>query len=113
MKVTKKTVPALKISASWTPVGDVAARMMAAAMEGTAAPGVRFMSGRIGVAAAIEADFADPSIAARVATRASEIRKALEARGTVHDFRTSAGREFRHKTEALPPVAVSAQKGAA
>jgi hypothetical protein len=104
MNTPKKTVPALKIQASWTPIGEIAERMMRAALAGTGAEGARYTSGRLGVAHAIKADFADPAQASRVATRAAEVKAALAATGTLHDFRTSAGRVLPEHAEELADV---------
>lgn len=55
--------------------------------------------------AAIAIDMTDPAQAGRVAARVSELRKELEATGTVHSFTTQAGSVPAGEAEQLPEEA--------
>lgn len=98
----KKTTQAIKISASFTPDPDTAARMVAAAFPNGGAKGVRFEGGRIGVRHAIAIDMRDPHQAARVAARVKQIEESLDTHGVVHSFVTQAGAAPIDAVETLP-----------
>ena len=89
MTAARKTEQALKISASWTP-GPVEAAGVSKGLWGQKTP-LLIRGGRMTVNAAIAIDMTDPMQAARVAERVKELRKELEATGTVHSFVTQAG----------------------
>lgn len=100
--VRRKTEQAIKISVSWTP-GDNMALSMNAKAFGKASP-LRIRGGRLTINAAIAIDMTDPAQAARVAARVAELRKELEAVGTVHSFTTLAGSVPAGEAEQLPEV---------
>lgn len=97
---TRKTTQALKISASWTPKAD-AGVALARHIFGANTP-LRFDGGRVMVKAAIKLDLSDPRMAQPVADRAAELRRELEAMGTVHSFTTQAGAVPTELVEVLP-----------
>ena len=99
----RKTEQAIKIGASWTPNADYALAMNAKAF-GKNSP-LRIRGGRLSINAAIAIDMTDPAKAARVAARVTELRKELEATGTVHSFTTQAGAVPVGEAEQLPEVA--------
>ena len=99
----RKTEQAIKISASWTP-GEDAALGMARMEFGKESP-LRIRGGRLTINAAIAIDMTDPAQAARVAARVAELRKELEAIGTVHSFSTVAGAVPAGEAEQLPEEA--------
>lgn len=98
----RKTEQAVKISASWTPGKDVSERIEDK-IFGRGSPLV-IRGGRLTINAAIAIDMTDPAQAARVAARVSELRKELEATGTVHSFTTVAGAVPAGEAEQLPEV---------
>lgn len=99
----RKTEQAIKVSASWTP-SEMGARAIRSAVFGANSPlGIR--GGRLSINAAISIDMTDPAQAARVAARVAELRKELEATGTVHSFTTQAGAVPVGEAEQLPEVA--------
>lgn len=99
----RKTEQAVKISASWTPNKNVAGDMSDDTF-GVASP-LRIRGGRLTINAAIAIDMTDPANAARVAARVAELRKELEATGTVHSFSTVAGAVPAGEAEQLPEEA--------
>lgn len=96
----RKTEQAIKISASWTP-NEIVARNMSRTEWGKNSP-LRIRGGRMTINAAIVLDMTDPANAARVAERVVELRKELEASGTVHSFVTAAGSVPAGEAERLP-----------
>lgn len=96
----RKTEQAIKISASWTP-SEMAGRAIRSAVFGSATP-LTVRGGRLTINAAIAIDMTDPAQAARVAARVAELRKELEAVGTVHSFTTVAGAVPAGEAEQLP-----------
>ena len=99
----RKTEQAIKVSASWMP-SEMGARAIRSAVFGANSPlGIR--GGRLSISAAIAIDMTDPAKAARVAARVTELRKELEATGTVHSFTTQAGAVPVGEAEQLPEVA--------
>jgi hypothetical protein len=100
--VAKKTEQAIKVSATWTPDAQ-AASGMSAELFGVRSP-LSIRGGRLTINAAIATDHADPVLAARVAGRIAELRKELEAIGTVHSFTTQAGAVLVGVAEHLPPI---------
>lgn len=102
----RKTQQAMKVSASWTPSAAHAAPMMGEVF-GAATP-LRAVGGRLTINAAIALDMTDPSQAARVAARVQELRKELEASGTVHSFVVAAGAVPVGEAEVLPEEATDA-----
>ena len=96
----RKTEQAIKVSASWTPGTETAALMEEAAF-GIKSP-MMIRGGRVTINAAIMTDHADPAHAVRVANRIAELRRELEATGTVHDFKTHAGSVPAGTAERLP-----------
>jgi hypothetical protein len=105
--MAQKTDQALKITASWTPRADIAAAMMQTAFGGTAGSLLQYTSGRMQLKHAIKADFSDPDHVIRVTRRAAEVKAALEAMGTLHNFVTSAGAVAHAELEVLPSYQVS------
>ncbi len=99
----RKTEQAVKISASWTP-SEMAGRAIRSAVFGGASP-LFVRGGRMTINAAIALDMTDPAQAARVAARVQELRKELEATGTVHSFTTQAGSVQAGTAERLPEEA--------
>lgn len=99
----RKTEQAVKISASWTP-GQDATHKIEDKVFGRGSP-LCIRGGRMTVNAAIAIDMTDPMQAARVAARVAELRKELEAIGTVHSFTTQAGSVPVGEAEQLPEVA--------
>ena len=99
----RKTEQAIKISASWTPTPGQA-DTIARRVFGDRSPLV-IRGGRLSISAAIAIDMTDPAKAARVAARVAELRKELEATGTVHSFTTQAGAVPVGEAEQLPEVA--------
>lgn len=99
----RKTEQAIKISATWTPDAG-AANKINAAIFGRLSP-LAIRGGRLTINAAIAIDMTDPAQAARVAARVAELRKELEATGTVHSFTTLAGSVPAGEAEQLPEVA--------
>ncbi len=97
--MTRKTVQATKISASWTPSDSTAAAMEA---EAFGASKLSICGGRLHVTAAIAIDMADPDQAARVAARVKELRAQLEDLGKVHSFIVRTGAVPRDEVEFLP-----------
>ena len=102
----RKTTQAIKVSASWTPSENAALNFNASAF-GKASP-LRIRGGRLTINAAIAIDMTDPAQAARVAARVAELRKELEATGTVHSFTAVAGAVPVGEAEKLPDVAADA-----
>lgn len=100
--MTRKTVQAIKLSASWTPNAETSA-MMAGYAFGLLTP-IRFAGGRILVRAAVATDYTDPGHAARVATRLQEILSELASTGTVHGTTTQAGAVPADQAERLPAL---------
>lgn len=96
----RKTAQAIKISASWTP-GDDAANGIAKAEWGKNSP-LRIRGGRLTINAAVAIDMTDPHDAVRVAERVAELRRELEATGTLHTFTTQAGAVPAGEAEQLP-----------
>lgn len=96
----RKTEQAVKISASWTP-SEMAGRAIRSAVFGGASP-LFVRGGRMTINAAIALDMTDPAQAGRVAARESELRKELEATGTVHSFVAAAGAVPAGDAEHLP-----------
>ncbi len=103
----RKTEQAIKISASWTPDANRAGLMSHTAF-GVRSP-LRIRGGRLTINAAIAIDMTDPAQAARVAARVAELRKELEAVGTVHSFTTVAGSVPAGEAEQLPKVEEAAE----
>lgn len=99
----RKTEQAIKISVSWTPSKETGLRI-ADKVFGKASP-LDVRGGRLTINAAIAIDMTDPAQAARVAARVAELRKELEATGTVHSFTTLAGSVPAGEAEQLPEVA--------
>ena len=99
----RKTEQAVRISASWTPGKDVTEKIEDK-IFGRGSPLV-IRGGRLTINAAIAIDMTDPAQAARVAARVAELRKELEATGTVHSFTTLAGSVPAGEAEQLPEVA--------
>ena len=99
----RKTEQAIKIGASWTPGKDAAERIEDK-IFGRGSPLV-IRGGRLSISAAIAIDMTDPAQAARVIERVTELRKELEATGTVHSFTTQAGAVPVGEAEQLPEVA--------
>lgn len=98
----RRTEQAIKVSASWTP-GDNAATAIARQIFGKASP-LRIRGGRLTINAAVALDMTDPAQAARAAARVAELRKELEATGTVHSFTAVAGAVPAGEAEKLPEV---------
>lgn len=98
--MTRKTEQAIKISASWTP-DEQAAAGLSAELFGVASP-LHIRGGRLTINAAIAIDMTDPSQAARVAARVQELKRELEAIGTLHSFSTQAGAVPADAVEHLP-----------
>lgn len=96
----RKTTQAIKISATWTP-SEQAASGMNVELFGRASP-LHIRGGRLTINAAIAIDMSDPSQAARVATRVQELKRELEAIGTIHTFSTQAGSVPFDAVEYLP-----------
>lgn len=96
----RKTIQALKISASWTP-NEAEGINLSRHLFGAATP-FRFDGGRILVKAAIKLDLSDPINATHVAARAAELRAELAAHGTIHSFTTQAGAAPIEMVETLP-----------
>lgn len=96
----RKTVQAIKIGATWTP-GPAALAELAPFMFGMTSP-LNVRGGRLTINAAIAIDMSDPSQAAQVASRVQELRRELEAKGTVHSFITQAGAVPADAVEHLP-----------
>lgn len=108
----RKTEQAIKIAATWTP-GAVQAHGVSMAMWGQKTP-LRIRGGRLTINAAIATDHADPVLVSAVSARIAELRKELEATGTVHSFVTQAGAVPAGSAERLPvPLMASASAGAA
>lgn len=105
--VRRKTEQAIKCSASWTPGDNMALNLNAKAF-GKASP-LRIRGGRLTINAAIAIDMTDPAQAARVAARVAELRKELEAIGTVHSFTTVAGSVPAGEAEQLPKIEEAAE----
>lgn len=99
----RKTEQAIKISASWTPIGEVAAKM-AAQVFGDKTP-LAFIGGRLSVNAHIAADMADPASMVRVSERVAELKQELAGTGILHSFITQAGAVPAGKAERLPEAA--------
>jgi hypothetical protein len=100
--MTRKTEQAIKVSASWTPNGGASNKINAAVFGRLSPLAVR--GGRLTINAAIATDHADPVLAARVAQRIAELRRELEATGTVHSFVTQAGAVPAGSAERLPDL---------
>lgn len=98
----RKTEQAIKISATWTP-GANEADTVARGIWGQKTP-LSIRGGRMTVNAAIHLDMSDPHNAVRVSERVAELRKELEATGTVHSFVASAGAVPAGEAEKLPEV---------
>lgn len=98
--MSRKTEQAIKVSAVWTP-GAVEADGLSQGMWGQKTP-LRIRGGRLTINAAILTDHADPAHAVRVAARIAELRRELEATGTVHSFTTMAGAVPAGSAERLP-----------
>ena len=96
----RKTTQAVKVAATWTPDERVAGLLGRTAF-GAASP-LRVRGGRLTINAAIAIDMADVGSAIRVSQRVSELRRELEATGTVHSFTTSAGAVPADRAEFLP-----------
>ena len=97
--MSRKTVQATKISASWTPSSSTAAAMEAIAFG---AGKLSISGGRLHVTGAVAIDMADPDQAARVAARVKDYRTTLEALGTVHSFIVRTGAVPAGEVEYLP-----------
>lgn len=98
--MTRKNKQAIKVSATWTP-GQTTAATISEGIFGKKSPlGIR--GGRLTINAAILTDYADPAHAVRVAARIAELRKELEATGTLHSFTTMAGAVPAGSAERLP-----------
>ena len=98
--MSRKTEQAIKISASWTP-DERTSGVISECIFGTKSP-LTIRGGRMTINAAILTDHADPAHAVRVAARIAELRKELEATGTVHSFTTMAGAVPAGSAERLP-----------
>lgn len=96
----RKTEQAIKISATWTP-GTVEAHGVSMAMWGQKTP-LRIRGGRLTINASVLLDLSVSGSAARVEARIAELRKELEATGTVHNFVTQAGAVPAGTAERLP-----------
>lgn len=101
--IRRKTEQAIKISASWTPTGETAAKM-AAQVFGDKTP-LAFIGGRLSVNAHIAADMADPASMVRVSERVAELKQELASTGILHSFITQAGAVPAGKAERLPEAA--------
>ena len=99
MTTPRKTVQAIKISASWTPNPETAAAMAAAAFPGQP---LRIEGGRTLVRHAIATDMTDPEHVVRVAQRIKRINDELRSTGTIHTLTTSAGSVPAEVAEHLP-----------
>lgn len=86
----KKTEQALKVIASWTP-HEIPAREMIDAVDELKDKLLTISSGRLSIHAAVACDFTVPGAAEKASARVQGIKKALEARGTVHSFSATAG----------------------
>lgn len=105
MNQRPKTVQAIKISASWTPLEPTAFGMAKAAFGAMGGPGgLRIEGGRILVRHAIAVDMAQPEHYARVAERIKQISDELNHTGTVHSFTTVAGTVPEGLAQHLPDV---------
>lgn len=92
MNQQRKTVQAIKISASWTPLEQTAFGMAEAAFGAMGGPGgLRIEGGRILIRHAIAVDMANPEHYALVSRRIKQISNELNHTGTVHSFTTVAG----------------------
>lgn len=100
--MARKTEQAIKVSASWTP-SETAAAIITRWTFGEASP-LRVRGGRLTINAAILLDMTDPAQAARVAARVAELKRELEAIGTVHTFITQAGAVPAGTAERLPDL---------
>ncbi len=96
----RKTVQAIKIGAMWTP-GPAALAELGPFMFGAKSP-LHVRGGRLTINAAVAIDMTDPSQAARVAARVQELKRELEATGTIHSFSTQAGAVPADAVEHLP-----------
>lgn len=101
--MSRKTEQAIKVSASWTP-SETAAAIINRWTFGEASP-LRVRGGRLTINAAIAIDMTDPAQAARVAERVAELKRELEATGTIHSFVTQAGAVPAGTAERLPALA--------
>lgn len=99
MTTPRKTVQAIKISASWSPDPKTAAAMAKAAFPGEP---LRIEGGRTLVRHAIATDMTDPEHVVRVSQRIKQISDTLNATGTVHSFTTVAGSVPAEIAEHLP-----------
>lgn len=104
----RKTVQAIKVSATWTP-SDMGARVIRSGIFGDKSP-LHVRGGRLTINAAIAIDMTDPSQAARVAARVQELKRELEAIGTLHSFSTQAGAVPADAVEHLPAVATEEER---
>jgi hypothetical protein len=98
--MTRKTEQAIKIGASWTP-GPAASAELGPFIFGKATP-LAIRGGRLTVNAAILSDMTDPGHMTRVAERVADLKRQLEALGTLHSFTTQAGSVPAGTAERLP-----------
>ena len=110
MTTPRKTVQAIKISASWIPGPEAAAAMAAAAFPGQP---LRIEGGRTLVRHAIATDMTDPEHVVRVAERIKCISDELRRTGTVRSFTTTAGSVPADIAEQLPNPEPETNKEAA
>ena len=96
----RKTVQALKLSASWTPTQPPDQTL---ARQAFAVPApLRFEGGRHRMVAAFRIDTRDPQSVLRASTLAQEIRDELAGTGTLHSFITEVGRAPTDSVTDLP-----------
>lgn len=107
----RKTEQAIKVSATWTP-NETTAAIVGKWAFGEKSP-LNIRGGRITINAAILLDMTDPMQAARVAGRVQELKRELEATGTVHSFTTQAGAVPAGSAERLPEPVADDQEDAA
>jgi hypothetical protein len=98
--VKRKTEPAIKISASWTP-SEAAASELSGKAFGKISP-LRIRGGRLTINAAISMGDGKPASVIRAYERVEELRRELEDVGTVHSFSSGPGAVPVGEAEKLP-----------
>ncbi len=98
----RKTVQAIKISATWTP-GPVESISVVRGIFGQSTP-LSLRGGRLTINAAISIGDGSPKNVIRAYDRAAELQRELEAAGTLHTFHTQAGAAPTEMVEVLPPI---------
>lgn len=99
---TRKTIQAIKVSATWTP-GQMEAIAVSRTVFGQATP-LHIRGGRLTINAAISIGDGSPDQVVRAYARAEELKNELEAHGTVHSFNTQAGAAPTEQVEVLPAL---------